>query len=190
MIVIQLGVAAGARVITTSGGADKVNYCRELGAEICIDHEAEDFTEHVYDATDGRGADVVLDLAGGKKFTQPSWLCTAREGRYLIVGFADDPKNGLTGQPLRLAATGNFTLMGVMLAYVDNLPLPIRKMGINPFPREVADSVHADLMRLLSEKKIRPTLERVVPFDEIPSALELHEARNTCGRTAATIRQP
>ena len=80
--------------------------------------------------------------------------------------------------------------MGVMLAYVDNLPLPIRKMGINPFPREVGNSVHADLMRLLSEKKIRPTLERLVSFEEIPAALELHEARNTLGRTAATIRKP
>jgi NADPH2:quinone reductase len=151
-----------------------------------INYREGDFAEKVFELTNDRGADVVCDLVGGE-VTQPSWRCTAREGRYLTVGFADDPENGMTGQPLRPLATGNFSVVGVMVAWVDNLPPFVRKMGINPFPRAVANDVHGDLMRLLEAGKIRPTLERRVTLEEAPAALEDHEARKTMGRTAVSI---
>src|SRR5438309_3065898 len=56
---IQLGKAAGARVIATAGGAAKAAVCRELGADIAIDYTADDFVEAVKSATNGRGADVI-----------------------------------------------------------------------------------------------------------------------------------
>lgn len=183
---LQLGVAAGARVIAVAGGPDKLAFCRDLGANETIDHQSEDFAERVFELTDGRGADVVCDLAGGD-FTEPSWRCTAREGRYLLAGFADDPQNGLAERCLRPAATGNFSVVGVMLAWVSELPLAIRKLGINPFPRAVADEVHSDLLTLLADKRIRPTLERRVSLEEAAAALEDHEHRKTRGRTAVVI---
>jgi NADPH2:quinone reductase len=180
---IQLGVAAGAQVIATAGGPEKVAYCLELGAHRAVDYRTDDFAEAVFDFTDGRGADVICDLAGGD-VTEPSFRCIAREGRYLVVGFADDPENGLTGRALRPTATGNFSLVGVMIAWVTDLPLPIRKLGINPFPRDVGEEIHDDLLRLLAEKKIRPTLQRRIRLDEAGAALADHEARRTVGRTA------
>lgn len=57
---IQLAKAAGARVIATAGGKEKVARCNELGADEVIDYEAGDFVDRVRDATDGRGADVVF----------------------------------------------------------------------------------------------------------------------------------
>jgi len=186
MAAIQLGVAAGAKVVATAGGAEKLEQCKALGAQLAIDYRSDAFTEAVFDFTDGRGADVVCDLVGGD-VTQPSWRCTAREGRYLIVGFADDPENGLTGQPLRPVATGNFSLVGVLLAWVTNLPLPIRKMGINPFPREVGEEVHRDLLQLLEAGKIRPNLNRRISLEEAPATLAAHEARKTSGRSVVEI---
>ncbi len=183
---IQLGVAAGARVIATAGNADKLRYCTDLGAEFVIDYKREDFVERIFEITRDRGADVILDLVGGDT-TQASWRCAAREGRVLVVGFAEDPENGLTGHPLRPLATGNISLIGVMLAWVTNLPPVIRKLGVNPFPRDVAEEVHAGLLRLLAAKKIRPTLERRIALEEAPIALEAHEARQTMGRTAVLI---
>src|SRR3954449_11335712 len=56
---IQLGKAAGARVIATAGGERKVEVCRELGADHAIDYTSEDFVSVVKDVTDGRGADVI-----------------------------------------------------------------------------------------------------------------------------------
>ena len=63
---IQLAKAVGARVAVTAGSADKLERCRELGADIRVDYREEDFVAGVRDATDGHGADVVLDNMGAK----------------------------------------------------------------------------------------------------------------------------
>jgi NADPH2:quinone reductase len=187
MAAIQLGVARGARVLATAGGPDKVRACRELGADLAIDHRSEDFTERVLDATDGRGADVVCDLVAGP-FTQKSWDCIAREGRYLAAGFADDPANGQTGVPLRPVATANFEIVGVMLAWMSQVPAPLRRMGLYPFSREVGEAVHADLLALWAAKRIRPLVTRRVPLAQAPAALEDHAQRRRIGRSAVELR--
>lgn len=184
--VIQLGVAAGARVIATAGGTEKVRYCQQLGAHVAIDHREEDFVDRVFEETEERGAEVICDLAGGD-FTEKSFTCVAREGRYLVVGFADDPNNGLTGRPLRPAAQANFSLVGVMLAYIENVPLAIRKLGFNPFPREVGEAAHRALLAGFESKHLAPIVQRRVSLEEAPAALEDHEARRTLGRTAVVL---
>ena len=144
---IQLGKAAGARVIAVAGGPEKGALCTELGADLVIDHTAEDFVEAVLVATDDAGADVVYDLTGGD-FTERSWRCTAHGGRYLAVGFADDDANGMTGRPLRMACIGNIDIVAVMVAWADTVDPGMRRFGFNPFGRDVADEIHADLLRL------------------------------------------
>jgi len=183
---IQLGVAKGAHVIATAGSAAKTQLCVDLGAELAIDHTREDFVAAVLDHTREVGAHVVCDLAGGD-FVQKSWRCVAREGRYLCVGFADDAGSGMTGRPLRPTCPGNFSIVGVMLAYFDNLPAAIRRMGMNPFGRDVGDAVHADLLRLLAEKRIRPVVGRRVSLAEAGRALDDHEQRRTAGRTVVML---
>ena len=186
MAAIQLGVARGARVVATAGGPEKTRVCRELGAEVAIDHRAEDFGERVLEVTLGHGADVVCDLVAGP-FTEKSWACTAREGRYLAAGFSDDPENGQSGVPLRPLCMANIEIVGVMLAWMTALPPALRRAGFNPFPREVGDAVHDDLLRLWSEKRIRPLLQRRVRLAEAAAALEAHEQRRTSGRTAVVL---
>ncbi len=183
---IQLGVAKGARVLATAGGAEKARLCRELGAELAIDHREQDFAAAVLDHTREVGADVVCDLAGGD-FSEKSWRCTAREGRYLCVGFADDPKNGFTPRALRPLCPANISVVGVMLAYIENLPPALRRMGMNPFGRRVGDEVHADLLRLLAEKRIRPIVGQRVSLEEAGRALDAHEQRRTAGRTVVLV---
>ena len=183
---IQLGAAKGARVLATAGGPEKAKLCRELGAELAIDHRVEDFVEAVLDHTGDVGAQVICDLAGGD-FVAKSWRCVAREGRYLCVGFADDPENGFAGRPLRPACAGNFSIVGVMLAYMSPVPPMVRRAGLNPWPREVAEEVDADLRRLLAERRIRPVVGQRVPLEEAGRALEDHEARRTLGRTVVLV---
>jgi NADPH2:quinone reductase len=183
---IQLGKAVGARVIAVAGGPEKSALCASLGADLVIDHTAEDFVESVLVATDDVGADVVYDLAGGD-FTERSWRCTARGGRYLAVGFADDTDNGMTGRPLRMACIGNIDIVCVMLAWVDKVDPGMRRFGFNPFGREVADEVHADLLRMVAEGKISPSIGRRVSLEEAGAALDEHEARRAMGRTVVEI---
>ncbi len=183
---IQLGVAKGARVLATAGGAEKTKLCTELGAELAIDHTQGDFATAVLDHTRDVGAHVVCDLAGGD-FVAKSWRCVAREGRYLCVGFADDPENGFSGRPLRPACAGNFSIVGVMLAYLGEVPSVVRRAGFNPWGRDVAEEVHADLLRLLAKGSIRPVIGRRVSLEQAGRALEDHEQRRTTGRTVVLV---
>ncbi len=184
---IQLGRACGARVFATAGGAEKVALCRELGAELAVDHRETNFADAVLDHTHDVGAEVVCDLAGGS-FTADAWRAVARGGRYLAVGFADDPDNGTGGTALRPTCTGNFSIVGVIGAYMSNVPSALRRSGFNPFGRDVAESVHADLLRLVAKGDVRPHVGRRVTLEDAPAALEEHEQRRSLGRTAVLIR--
>ena len=183
---IQLGKAAGARVIAVAGGPDKGAFCTAQGADLVVDHTTEDFVEAVLAATGDEGADVVYDLAGGD-FVERSWRCTARGGRYLAVGFADDNENGMTGRPLRMACIGNIDLVGVMIAWADHVDPGMRRFGFNPFGRDVADGIHADLLRLVAEGTIRPAVGRRVTMEDAGRALEEHRSRRSIGRTVVEI---
>jgi NADPH2:quinone reductase len=183
---IQLGIAAGARVIAVAGGPAKTALCTELGADVVIDHTAVDFAEAVLAVTGDEGADVVYDLAGGD-FAERSWRCTARGGRYLAVGFADDDNNGMTGRPLRMACIGNIDIVGVMLAWVGHPDPGMRRFGFNPYGRNVADQIHAELLQLAAAGKIRPVIGRRVTMEQAGAALDEHEARRTTGRTVVLV---
>jgi NADPH2:quinone reductase len=183
---IQLAKAAGARVIAVAGGPVKGAVCAELGADLVIDHLAQDFVEAVLVATDDVGAEVVYDLSGGD-FVERSWRCTAREGRYLAVGFADDDKNGMTGRPLRMACIGNIDIVGVIAGWSGAVDPGMRRFGFNPFGRDVADEIHADLLRLVAEGKIRPHIGRRVSMEEAGKALDEHEERRSVGRTVVEV---
>lgn len=186
---IQLGVAAGARVFATVSSSEKAALCAELGADLVIDHTTENFVEAVLGATDDVGADVVCDLAGGD-FVSASWQCIARDGRYLPVGFTDDDENGMTGRPLRMASIGNFSVVGVMCAWVDDLDPGMRRFGFNPFTRVEGDQVHGDLLRLIDGGAVRPHVGRVVSMDEAGAALEDHAQRRSLGRTVVQVGRP
>ncbi len=183
---IQLAVAAGARVIATAGGPEKVRLCRELGAAIAIDYRAGDFVEPVLEATGGRGAEVICDLVGGDVALR-SFACIAREGRYLVAGFSGGQVHGEAGLPPRAVAKGNFAVIGGMMGWRDINDPRARRAGFNPYPRAVGQEIHDDLLGLLRLGRIRPVVGKVVSFAEIPVALEDLEARRTVGKTVARI---
>ncbi|GAA3603042.1 NAD(P)H-quinone oxidoreductase [Marihabitans asiaticum] len=95
---IQLASAVGARVAVTAGSQAKLDACRELGADILINYKDEDFVERVKDATDGHGADVILDNIGAK-YLPRNVEALATSGRLVIIGLM----GGRTGE-LDLAA--------------------------------------------------------------------------------------
>lgn len=182
---IQLAVAAGARVLAVAGGPAKTALCLSLGAARAIDQDTESVFDVVMDETDERGADVIFDPIGGEQ-TETMWTCGALGGRYLAIGFNDDPQSGLTGRPLRKLSMANLTAMGVVLAYLD-APRAFRQFGINPFPPATGRRVHAELLALAAAGRIRPTVGRTVTLDGVADALEDHAARRTSGRTVATL---
>ena len=172
-------------MIALAGGPDKAALCTELGAARAVDHTAEDVFDVVMDETGDRGADVIFDPIGGDQ-TEMLWTCGALGGRYLAVGFNDDPESGLTGRALRKLSMANMTVMGVLLAYLDT-PRDFRRFGINGFPPDVGRRVHEHLLELVAAGSIRPVIGRTIPLDEVGAALEDHAARRTSGRTVVEL---
>ncbi|MBJ7358062.1 NADPH:quinone oxidoreductase family protein [Nocardioides sp.] len=182
---IQLAKAAGARVIAVAGGPEKGQVCRELGADVVLDHRRDDLFAAVMDDTDDRGADVVFDPIGGEA-TEAIWTCAALGGRYLAVGFNDDAQSGMTGRPLRKVSMLNLTVMGVLLAYFDT-PRAFRQFGINAFPPETGRRVHERLCELVASGAVRPQIGRRIGMDGVGRALADHAAGLTSGRTVVRI---
>jgi putative PIG3 family NAD(P)H quinone oxidoreductase len=82
---IQLGREAGARVAVTAGTAEKLRACRDLGADVLVNYRDEDFVQAVREATDGAGADVVLDNMGAKYLARNVEVL-APNGRVVVIG--------------------------------------------------------------------------------------------------------
>ena len=82
---IQLARQVGAHVIVTAGSAAKLEACGELGAEVLVNYREEDFVERVAEATDGHGADVILDIVGAKYLSR-NIAALATSGRLVIIG--------------------------------------------------------------------------------------------------------
>jgi NADPH2:quinone reductase len=181
---IQLGVAAGAHVMAVASAA-KGALCRELGAEISIDPDGEDIFDAVMAHTSDHGADVAMDMVGGDG-TETIWTCMAWEGRYVPVGFNDDPQSGMTGRPLRKVSMGNFSVHGVMLSY-NEAPTFLRKFGVHPNPPSLGPRVHTALCELVAAGRVRPVVGRRISMDEVAAALDDHEHRRTSGRTVVDL---
>jgi NADPH2:quinone reductase len=176
-------VAAGARVIAVAGGERKTALGAALGASVVVDHTRADVLAAVYDATDGRGVDVVFDGVGGATFPT-SIRCLARHGRHLMIGFAAgieaEDEGAIVPRPLMF---GNVSVLGVLLAYTSD-PAAVRAAtGYNLVPRSVGERIHAALTDLLDRGAIRPVIGARVPFAELPAALEAMDRRETVGRT-------
>src|SRR5262249_56769733 len=106
---IQLAKAFGARVIATAGSADKCVACRRLGADAAINYKEEDFVAAAKAATDGRGADVIIDMVGGD-YIERNYEAAAVEGRVVQIAFQASSKATVDFRRLmlkRLTHTGS-----------------------------------------------------------------------------------
>jgi NADPH2:quinone reductase len=168
---IQLAAAAGARVLATAGGPEKVEVCRKLGAEVAIDYTAGDFVGPVKEATGERGVDVVVDPVGGDVFDR-SVRCLAWEGRLVVVGFTS---GRIPALPANLALLKNISVVGLAWgAYLGHDP--------SIFPE-----IHADLLRLWEEGKVDPLVHTVLPFEQAPQGIADLASRKTVGKVVVRV---
>jgi len=163
---IQLGKAKGAKVIATAGGQEKVQICKDLGADVAIDYLSDDFVDIVKKESDGFGADVIFDPVGGDVFDR-SRKCIAFDGRLLAIGFAS---GRIPDAPVNHALIKNYSIVGVHWGL-------FRKRN----PDKVKE-IHENLMQLYELGAIRPLLYKEYNFADVPDALKVLADRQTYGK--------
>ncbi|MEJ8668372.1 NADPH:quinone oxidoreductase family protein [Streptomyces sp. MS1.AVA.1] len=165
---VQLGRAAGARVIGVVGGADKAAVARELGCDVVIDRRAEDVIGAVKEATGGRGADVIYDPVGGEAYAQSAKV-VAFEGRIVVVGFA----SGTIPSPaLNHALVKNYSILGLHWGLYNTK---------NP---KLIQHCHEQLTELAARGAIKPLVSERAPLSGAAVAVQKVADGVTTGRIA------
>ena len=163
---VQLGKAAGARVIGVVGGAQKVRLAEQLGADVVVDRYEQDFVPVVKEVTKGKGANVVYDPVGGDSFRK-STKCIAFEGRIVIVGFTS---GDVPSAALNHALVKNYDILGLHWGlYRQRRPAAILHC-------------QAELTRLAAAGLIRPLISERLPLADVPDGLRRLGAGTTVGR--------
>jgi NADPH2:quinone reductase len=184
---VQLAHHAGARVLATAGSDEKLALCRELGADVAINYRKDAFADVVNEATGGRGVDVVFDSVGGEVAVQ-SFRCMAFNGRLLSLGFASgieaEDEASITPRPILF---GNFSLVGVCWAYMDD-PLAFRRQTGSNFPsHEDGARLHREILARLRRGAIRPVIGQRAGFADLPATFDAVIRRETIGRTVILL---
>lgn len=163
---VQLAKAHGCRVIAAAGGPEKVEVCRQLGADVAIDYTNDDLYELVMAATNGNGADVVYDPVGGPYFDIARRL-VAFEGRLLVVGFASGT---IPTAPANHLLVKNYAIVGVHMGlYRTKAP-------------EVIDHCYEQMWELLRTGAVDPLISETVGLADLPAGLRRLSERTTTGR--------
>jgi len=171
MSAIQIGKALGAQVIATAGAQEKLDFALEQGAAHAVNYSTPDWVDRVKEITEMRGAEVVYEPVGGDVFNLSS-KCTAREGRILVIGFANGRIPVIQTNRLLLK---NVSVVGVFWGDF-----------ANSRPGYVAET-QAALERMYAAGKIRPVVGKRYAFDEAPSALRDLAARKVIGKAVLEI---
>jgi NADPH2:quinone reductase len=165
---VQLGKAAGARVIGVVGGREKAKAAELLGAEVVIDRHEQDFVQVVKSVTDGRGADVIFDPVGGETYDR-SAKCVAFEGRILVIGFAG---GAIQQAALNHALIKNYSILGLYWGlYNQKAP-------------ELVARCHDELTRLADAGAIRPLVSERLPLEALADGVQRLADGRTVGRVA------
>ncbi|MDB1086336.1 NAD(P)H-quinone oxidoreductase [Streptomyces sp. ACA25] len=164
---IQLAKAVGATVAVTAGSAAKLERCRELGADICVNYREQDFVAELKKATGGTGADVILDIIGAK-YLAPNIKALATGGRIVVIGL----QGGVKGE-LNLGTL--LTKRGSVSATSLRGRPPEQKAGIVAAVRE-------HVWPLLADGRLRPVVDRRVPLAEAAEAHRALEAGEHVGK--------
>ncbi|MEU2618683.1 NAD(P)H-quinone oxidoreductase [Streptomyces sp. NPDC007157] len=171
---IQLGKSIGAKVAVTAGTKEKLDFCAELGADILVNYRDQDFVAEVRRATDGAGADVILDNMGAS-YLDRNVRALAVNGRLAIIGM----QGGVQGE-LNIGA-----LLGKRAA-ISATSLRARPLGEKA---AIVAAVREHVWPLIEGGHVRPVVDRELPMAEAAEAQRLVEASGHIGKVLLVAPQ-
>jgi putative PIG3 family NAD(P)H quinone oxidoreductase len=167
---VQLGAATGARVFATAGSAEKLDLCRELGAERAISYRDEDFVEVLGAAG---GADVILDNMGAK-YLGRNVAALATEGRLAIIG-------------MQGGTTGELDIGAVMAKRVAVVAATLRARPTEE-KAAISRAVEEHVWPLVEAGTVRPIVGAEIALDDVAEAHALMGAGGHTGKILLTVR--
>jgi putative PIG3 family NAD(P)H quinone oxidoreductase len=172
---IQVAHAMGCRVAVTAGSAEKLAVCRTLGADIAINYRDEDFVEAIRAATDGVGADVILDLLGAS-YLDRNIDALAPDGRLVVIGFQGGVKAEL-----------NIAKLMAKRAGVISTALRSRPVGGPSGKAAVVESVVANVWPMIADGRVRPIIGAELPIERAADAHRLLESGDAHGKVLLRV---
>ena len=168
---IQLARAWGATVIVTAGSDEKCAACIELGASHAINYKTQDFVAEVQRITNGRGADVVLDMVAGD-YVAREVECLAEDGRLLIIAVQGGVKSAFNAG---LVLRRRLTITGSTL----------RPRSVE-FKAAIAQSLRSRVWPLIEQGKVRPVIYQTFDAGDAAAAHALMESNQHTGKIVLT----
>jgi NADPH:quinone reductase len=164
---ILLGKAFDARVLVTAGSAEKCAACLALGADHAINYKDEDFVAATLRLTEGKGADVILDMVGGS-YVPRNIAAAATNGRIAVIAV----QGGVTAEiDLRVLMMKRLTITASTLR-----AQPIENKG------RLAAALRAEVWPLFSSKRLKPAIHERFPLAEASAAHALLESGRHIGK--------
>ncbi|GMA41251.1 NAD(P)H-quinone oxidoreductase [Mobilicoccus caccae] len=169
---IQLAKQIGARVAVTAGSTEKLDFCRELGADILINYREQDFVEELKEATDGHGADVILDNIGAK-YLGRNVDALATSGRLVVIGMQGGRKGELD--------------LGKLLAKRGAVIATSLRARPAEEKATIVASVREHVWPLIEKGAVRPIIHTTLPLDQVREAHRILEESSHIGKVLLTI---
>jgi putative PIG3 family NAD(P)H quinone oxidoreductase len=169
---IQLASQRGARVFATAGTPRKVDFCRQLGAEVAINYREESFDDRVRSETDGAGVDVILDNMGAA-YLEPNMRALGLGGRLIVLGLQGGRKGELD--------------LGALL--VKRATVHAAGLRARPAAQKaviVAETVAA-VWPLVEAGTVRPVIDRILNLDDVVEAHRLVESSEHIGKVLLRV---
>lgn len=163
---IQIGKALGAKVIATAGSEEKLDVCRDLGADHALNYKDDGWQERVLEITAGHGADVIYDPVGGDIFDL-SLKCIAWEGRLVVIGFAS---GRIPEVKVNRVLLKNIAIVGLHFG-------EYRKHN----PQLIVQSLF-ELFKLYEEGRVKPLVSKTYSLEEAPQAMRDIAGRSSHGK--------
>ena len=170
---IQLAKAFGARVIVTAGTQEKCEACRKLGADVAINYKTQDFVAATKKATDGKGADVILDMIGGA-YIERNYEAAADRGPHRADRL-----------PGRAQGGSQFHAADAQAPAPHRLD-PARARGRRQGARSRARSTRK-VLPLIEAGKVKPLIYKTFPLKEAAEAHALMETSAHIGKIVLTV---
>ena len=169
---IQLAKAMGARVFATAGSAEKCAKCVELGAELAINYNDDDYVEVVKAATNGRGVDLILDMVGGAYIAR-NIRALAMDGRLAMIAFLGGPKAEINFAQIM---TKRITVTGSTLR-----PRSVQDKAV------IAEALREIVWPMIEAGQIAPVIDSTFPLDQAADAHRRIESSGHIGKIVLEV---